>query len=226
MTESLFGPIFSTWDIEQAVLTKLRLWVPEYLAELERKRGYHKRIIPRPPSALSIHGGLDAETWEQAECPEVIVIVDPFGEPERETSVGIIQPYEVRVVANVVGQGSELAEKPEDEARAVASYYGAAVMGILTQNGELTGISTQEDSLILMQSPRLTFPDPSVRQVIQATTVFHAFAEIVNANEGPVPDEPKESPQYGGEPEAEWKPEPVVETVKETIKAVRISEPA
>jgi hypothetical protein len=225
VTESLFGPIYATWDIEQAVTEKLRLWIPEYLAEIERKRGLHKRVIPRPPAPESIHGGLDAETWDQADCPEVIVIVDPFGEPEREASVGMIQPYEVRVVANVVGQGSELAEKPEDEARAVASYYGAAVMGVLTQNGELKGIPTQEDSLVMMQSPGLTFPDPSLRQVIQATTIFHAWAEIVNANEGPVQDEPKESPQYGGEPEAEWKPEPTVSKTTETIKAVKISEP-
>ena len=225
MSESLFGPLVSTWKIEQAVLSTLRLWVPEYLAEAERKDGLHKRVIPRPPAAESIHGGLDFETWTQDLIPEVIVVVDPFGEPEREASVGYIQPYEIRVGACVVGQGSELAEKPEDEARAVASYYGAAVM-LLTQLGELRGIATQEDSLVMVQAPRLSFPDPNLRQVIQSTTIFHTWVEIVNQDEGPVQTEPKESPQYGGEPEAEWKPEPTVSKTSEIIKAVRISEPA
>ena len=78
----------------------------------------------------------------------------------------------------------------------------------------------------MVQAPRLSFPDPNLRQVIQSTTIFHTWVEIVNQDEGPVQTEPKESPQYGGEPEAEWKSEPTVSKTSEIIKAVRISEPA
>lgn len=214
MTESLFGPIWSSWDIEQRVISTYKLWVNEYLAEIERKREYRKGTIPRPPSEQSIHGGVDLQSWTQDDSPEIIVVVEPTGIPEKDASVGYTQAYEIQVGAVRVGSGSELAERPEDEARAVASYYGAASM-LLVQQSALEGLAID---LVMVGSPRVTFPNPDLKQVAQSVATFHTWVTVIEFNAGPNSATPKESPEYNGREEA-WKAEPTVAKTTITDKA-------
>src|SRR5205814_8604005 len=129
----LFGPIRATWELEQAAVETLSIWFPTYLAELERQIGLTNKTIPRPPTPESYHGGVDLESYFQDELPEVVVVVNPLGPPERSASAGYVQGYELQVGCLWVGTGSRLQERPEHEARAIASYLGAASMLLVQQ---------------------------------------------------------------------------------------------
>ncbi len=221
MPESLFGPIVSTWEVEQAAVKTLSVWMNEYLAELERKAGLRHKTLPRLPAPESVHGGVDLETWEQAILPEVIVVCKTLGTPELRGQGGYTQGYDLTVGAIWVGQGSELAEKPEDEARAVASYLGAATM-LLVQHPTLGGLS---ERLRMTVPPSVTLPDPDRRQIALSTAQFEVWvATIIEEGRGPVQELPSESPQFEG-PEEAWKPEPEVKTTRETVKGIPVSEP-
>lgn len=209
MSEDIFGTVVTTWDVEQALLGTLRAWLPEWLADLERKHGLPPKTIKRPPAADSYHGGTDLESWRQDELPEVIVVVKPDGNPQRHGNGSYSQVYEVEIGCQWVGQGSELVEDPEDEARMVASYLGSAC-SMLVQQASLGGISTET---VLTRSPEVTTPEEDKKTIAQVETGFSVRVEsIVNESKGPVGATPEESEGYTG-PEQEHAPRP---DVKET----------
>ncbi len=217
---SLFGEIVSPWDVEQAAVKTLSIWMNEYLAEIERKRGLAKRTIPRIPTPESVHGGPDLERWEQAIMPEVIVVCKTVGGPELRGSGGYAQGYDLTVGCLWIGQGSTLAEAPWEEPRAVASYLGAASM-LLVQQPTLGGLT---ERLVMTVPPSVTVPDPDRRNIALATTQFTAWvATIIEEGKGPINELPAESPFFNGV-EEEWKEEPEVKTTSEPVKAVRVSE--
>jgi hypothetical protein len=217
VSEDFFGPLISSWDVETAAISTLRTWFPTYLAELERQHGLRPKTIPRPPSPESYHGGEDAESFFQEILPEVVVVANPTGEAER-FSESITQCFELQVMCLWIGTGSELAERAEDEARAVASYLGSATM-LLAQQPSLGGLA---ENTILIETPVVSLPNPDARQIAQVVTVFHTFVNVIDPTAGPLQPLPEESPQYGGEPEAPFEEVPEVKETKVTIIAEKI----
>jgi hypothetical protein len=216
MTESIFGPLLSPWPLQQQIIAVYQVWAGEYLAEIERKEKLQPRTIPRPPAAASYHGGIDMLTWKRAELPKLIVVVEPTGQPERDASAGYSQWFEVEVGCIVAGTGgATIADGslvPEDEARAYGSFYGAMAMLLVDHPPGLAS------DIFMVQSPRLSFPSPDERTVVQATTVFHVLvAPLKFLAAGPVQPLPAESPEYVGREEP-WNPEPVVKTTHVTIQ--------
>lgn len=210
---SIFGEILSTYDVEQAAVKTLREWTNDYLAEIERKRGYQKKEIPRPPAAESYHGGVDLESFTQDDTPEVIVICKPQGAPELRGQGGYEQGYDLTVGAVHIGTGSPLAAKPESEARAVASYLGAAVM-LLVQQPTLGGLV---ERLRLTAAPVVSAPQPDRKDIALCTVQFECWVPtIIEEGEGPL--------TLGKEPEEPYPEWPEVKTAKETVKAEPVSE--
>ncbi len=210
---SIFGEIISTYDVEQAAVKTLREWTNDYLAEIERKRGLPKKTIPRPPAFESYHGGVDLESWTQDVAPEVMVICKPLGAPEIRGQGGYGQGYDLTVGCLWVGTGSALAERPEDEARAVASYLGAASM-LLVQQPTLGALS---ERLRMTAPPTISLPNPDRRDIALATTQFEVWvATIIEEGEGPL--------ALGQEPEEPYPEGPEVETTSETVKAEPVTE--
>jgi hypothetical protein len=214
MTESLFGPLISTWPIERQVIDVYETWTHEYLSELERKEGLQRNVIPRPPSPESYHGGIDFLSWKREELPKVIVVVEPTGQPERDASVGYSQWYEVQVGCIVAGVGGLFETLLiEDEARALAGYYGAMSMLLADQPPALA------EDIFMVESPRPTFPNPDDRLICQSTTAFHMLVGPIKLlAAGPTQPQPSESPEYEG-PGEPWKPEPTATSVHTTVNA-------
>lgn len=214
MTETVFGPVVSTWDVELAVISTLREWINEYLRDIEIKRGLKQKTIPRPPAADSIHGGVDLESWRQERGPEIIAVVKPTGAPTLRGQGGYEQGYTLEIGCVWVGAGSPLVEQPEDEARAVASYLGAAVSMLVLNQPTFGGLT---ERLRLTAAPVVTAPNPDRKELALCTTSFEMWvATIVEEGIGPLtPGKPYEEP-YPAEAEAK--------TTKETVKAVLVSE--
>jgi hypothetical protein len=213
MAEDLFGQFISPEDVIDAAVETLRTWLPTYMAEVERQKGLQPRTIPRPPTPESYHGGVDLETWVGADTPEVMVLAKPSGPPERFAS-SYTQGYTLTVGCLCIGTGSTLAERPEDDARIVASYLGAATM-LLVQQPALGGLT---ERLVMIAAPDVSLPDSEKRAIAQVVTEFEVWVtEIVSETAGPVGPTPQESPGYTG-PEEPFTPAPTVTSEHLTVK--------
>lgn len=212
---SIFGPLRGHPQVEDSVLSTLRLWLPTYLWEAERANGLRKGTLPHPPTPKSYRGGLDFFDWEQDECPTVIAVVNPMGEPERTASIGYSQWFEIQVGAVVIDDNPDIA-------RAIAGYYGSAVTGAILQNGDLGGMASRT---VMTAAPKLEFQDPDERIDLQVAATFESLvAPIVTDQGGPAVPTPPDSPQYGGTPDAPYSNWPEVQTATATVTAEPIDE--
>ena len=229
MTESLIGPLVGTYTLEQQIVEKYRVWAFEYLREIERKETLPARALGRPGTPESFHGGLDFTEWKADELPKLIVIVEPSGTVERDASTdpyenehgepegrgGYTQTYEVRVgcIVRALGAGTiaQPSPLPEDEARAIASGWGAMSMLLVDQPPALAS------DIHMVDAPRLSYPNPDERTVVQSTATFWVTVTPIKLlSAGPTSLLPKESPEWQGQEEP-WKQEPVVSTTKLTV---------
>ena len=215
MATEPYGPLRGHWNVEQAVISTLQTWLPEYLARVEEYNELPVRTIPRPTTPESIHGGLDTDSWEETELPVVIAVCKPDGDATYHESAGYSQDWEIRVGCIVKGEPrSQFGDWPEDQARAHASFYGTAVE-LLVQQGSLKGFA---ERTILARSPDLDYPLENERRFIRSTTVFTvSVTEMIREDMGPFGETPAESPDYGGEPEATPEPPPTVEIERITV---------
>ena len=147
MPVSVLSPIISRYEVESHCLSTISQWLETYLSETERQVGLNQGVVPRPPNpeilgpdldfnvsedAQSIHGGIDELTFNVGNTPEIIVLVASEGEPVVLGNGDFNQEFTVQVVAIIEDQD-------EDRARWVADFYGAALMGVMTQTGDLDG---------------------------------------------------------------------------------------
>ncbi len=195
--ESIFGPLLSTWNVDQAVLATLRTWWNTYLAEVERQNDVKNKTIPRPPDEESFRRGLDFEYYEEDNLPAVIVVSKPSGEPEVNSDVGYAQRYEVKV-------GCVCEAEDELTAQLRAAFYGAASQ-LLVQQSELEGFAERTR---MIGAPELDMPDDDERWLCRSITTFYVWvAQIVIAEEGPIsPPGPGTGP--GGEDQEPEDPYP------------------
>jgi hypothetical protein len=212
---SIFGPLVGGSTIEAAVLDTLRTWLPTYLWEVERQHNIAKGTLPHPPTPESYHGGVDFSSWQEDTCPEVIVVCNPTGEPERSGSVGYSQAFEIQIAAVVI-------DAEEDTSRLVAGYYGEALQGALVQQPALGGLA---EHTVMTSAPHLELQDPDERRLHQVSAAFQTFiAPIVIDQGGPDVPTPSDSPLYGGTPDAPYGDWPTVTTTQAVVTADPIDE--
>lgn len=206
MSGEAFGPLVATWNVEQVIVSVYREWLPTYLAAVERQNGLANKTLPRPPEAESYYGGLDFETEVQYGLPAVIVTVNPTGRPERR-STGYSQAYDIQV-------GCVIEMPSEEEARMVASLYGAASM-LLVQLGGLRGLA---ERTVMESAPAVEFVDPERRQLARSVIGFTVYVETIILESGPAGETITESPEIpSANPEERPAERPTVATTHLTV---------
>ncbi len=216
---SLFGTLASTWNVEQAVISTLRLWLPEYAAEVERQNGLAKGLLGRPPTPESYRGALDWLSVKDDWLPEVKVICNPVGEPERQAAA-YMQTFAVEVGCTVK---SEEGTDPEGSARRNAGLLALATMLLGQSAGANLGALNALEEAVCTGTPRVEFIEPENRRYAVGITSWQIHAEVANPNLGPEGATPETSPGYAGLEEP-YRESPEVKKATETIKAVPISE--
>jgi len=197
----IFGSQVATIDVEEAVLSTLRIWIPEWLAATERARGILRETLTRPPAERSYHGGDDFDSWREDQMPEYITVVKADS-LERNASAGYTVAYDVEIACVLI-------EQDEEEARTQISLHGAALM-FLVQQPTLGGLA---ERLVMTKAPTPEFPIPDNRRIARTTASFTVWVStVVEESAGPVQPNPKESPEYEGKEEP-YKDEPIVEDV-------------
>lgn len=191
---STFQNLVSRGAVEQAVLSLIQTppagstypLIVYYLAEVERQLGLAAQTILVPPGSASYRGGVDFDTFEQEWQPVITVAAQPTGEAERYDSDGKYgQWYEIQVAATVTAGD-------EDSARVLADQYGAALAGLLLQQG---GLGTRTDSdgstitfaekTVLRVAPRVEYPNPKLRRLLRSIVLVESFVQGVFAEAGP-----------------------------------------
>lgn len=209
---TIFGPLLSTWNVDQAVLATLRTWLNEYLAEVERQNAVPQKTIPRPPSEESFRRGLDFEYYEEDDLPAVIVVSKPSGEPDVQGNGDYIQRYEVKV-------GCVCEAEDEQTAQMRAAFYGSALQ-LLVQQSDLGGFAQRTR---MIGAPELDLPDDEERWLCRAITTFHVWiAQIVTAEAGPIT--PPGTPGEEHQPESPYPEWPEVGSTHITVTGEPIAD--
>lgn len=129
---TVFGPIVTGSAVEDAVEAHLKLWLPTYLAELERQTGRAVGSVPAPRSYL-VTTRLEKRPEDQ--IPACIIISPGLSGPPERAGDGTITAWwriEVAIAASA---------KDRETSNELAKLYGAAIRTLLLQQPSLGGVA-------------------------------------------------------------------------------------
>lgn len=128
-----FGPIVTSIDVDEAVLTTLRLWLPTYLTKIEEERSLTPGTLQRPKTG-SYDNVIDDEQFPDYDLPAIIVTTaQTEGEPQQDGEGNYYAAWNVAVSAITRGRNKK-------ETRNLASWFEACVRRALVQQGtEISG---------------------------------------------------------------------------------------
>lgn len=124
MTDTEFGPLQSFHDVEEALITHLKLWIDAWLCARERFSGLTCGSLARPKSYITKQTFMELPGEDRT--PSIIVVSSGFSEKPHMHGDGTFDAYMRMAVAALV-------HAPEtQQARNIAGHYQAAITGILT----------------------------------------------------------------------------------------------
>jgi hypothetical protein len=124
-----FGPILSAFEVEHALVACVRIWIRDYLAEMERQRG---QAVEGMPWFRSIVVAGAPEKWPEDQLPALLVSSPGLAETGTRRGIevhgdgGYVARYRVDAVCEVSARGNRQAIR-------LARVYAAAVRALLIQ---------------------------------------------------------------------------------------------
>jgi hypothetical protein len=131
--EEVFGPVVSASEIQLSAISVISIWMPEYIAWIERHIGYDPHTMP---PVATVTGASTLEGWYPV-SPGVIVLLPRLHRPRPRRST----EHVLRDGAGVLSATYELSvvvALPGDMEYLVADYT-AALRTLLLQKGTLYG---------------------------------------------------------------------------------------
>jgi hypothetical protein len=126
----IFGQILTSDAVEQAVVDTLLLWLPTYLAEMERQTGRDPQSVPMPKSVVRQDDINDMDYTEE-NIPMLVVSVPGTTEPPRKDGGGRYS------TTWICGVGFVVAARDQYTTRRLSRLYIAAARAILVQKQSL-----------------------------------------------------------------------------------------
>lgn len=197
---SVFGPIKTGYEVEQAVIAHLKRWMATYLAELERISELEAESLPMVRSWTT---QASTEKWPEDQLPAVLVVSTGLTDQPRSEGDGTTH------ATWRIGLAAICSARTEAKTHAFAKLYFAALRTIMLQHPSLGGYaektvwgSEQYDALPI---------DEEKRTLAAGYGVFDVtVAEVANKLAGVLepPDDPYAEP-------GDW---PTVETTEVDIE--------
>lgn len=130
---SIFGPIITGAQLEQAAMDTLQLWMPDYVAALERETGREPRSVPLPKAWVRRNDAV--ARWPENRVPAIALVspglsTDPVKDGEGNYSCA----FELAV-------GAIVNARDQQSANDLAKLYAAAIRTLLLQRGDLGGFA-------------------------------------------------------------------------------------
>lgn len=122
---NLFGQIITPGQVEQAVAATLKLWMDDYLGEIERVEGYVPGTIERP---LDVITRSQFDHWPEEQVPFLLVMTSGMaGQPERHAQGSYHASW-------LVGVACVVSDVTQEDTRRLALAYAAAVRAAVLQH--------------------------------------------------------------------------------------------
>lgn len=123
---TIFGNILTKKEVEDSVLEHLQLWLPTYLAEIERQKNLGTDFIA-PPVYWSTTFQQGFDFMGEQKTPAILVMSPGInGKPAREGDGTMRAGF-------TVGIGAVVSAREQDETNALATYYAAAIRALMVQ---------------------------------------------------------------------------------------------
>lgn len=123
---TVFGNLLTKKEVEDSVLEHLQLWLPTYLAEVERQKALDPGFIATPVFWSNTPQQSFDFLGEQ-KTPAILVMSPGLaGKPAREGDGTMRASY-------VIGVGAVVSARSQGETNDLASYYAAAIKGLMVQ---------------------------------------------------------------------------------------------
>lgn len=194
---SIYGPIITAWQVEQAVKATLQAWLDTYLGELERQSAgrWALRSIDRPPDAVksweivSEYHDIPGKMLPAISIESPGMAADPVIEAEGEVTTSWL----INVQAVVKGKNRGLA-------RDLLSMYEAAIRKIFFDKGGLGGFA---DGTVVGRSNLSLIPPDRDRSLVGCEVPLTVIVPATNLRvSGPdTPDDPPPTPLPPTSPE-------------------------
>jgi hypothetical protein len=133
---SVFEQIRSGFEVEEACKATLELWLPTYLAEVERQNTIESRALPVPASWVTEN---QFEQVQGAPLPCLIIVSSGTDAPPERDGDGAYRFWFSCGVAAIVEAVTDTA------ARRLAQLYAAAIAAILVQKPSLGGVAARTE---------------------------------------------------------------------------------
>jgi hypothetical protein len=171
---TIFGRIVTGSHVEDAAEATLRLWIPTYIAEIERQTGRDAGTLPTPRSwSLVSEFGLDPEDQFPAIVIESPGLVESPGRDGRGTYRAA---WDLRI-------GVVVAARDERATRRLSTTYAAAIQAALLQHPSLGGFAADTSWLDTRYTP---IADDAGRTLAAGRTYFRVDVDdVVTAKAGP-----------------------------------------
>jgi len=127
---SIFGPIITDDQVEEAVLATLRKWLPTYMAEVERQVGLDAGFYELPV-ASSYTARTDFDNWPEDMLPAIVAIGTGIEDDPVKDGYGLMRGKFLIGITGIVTSTDKLST------RRYAARLGGAVRAALVQHASL-----------------------------------------------------------------------------------------
>jgi hypothetical protein len=205
VASSIFEPIFDASLLEDSVIATLRLWLPEYLAEIRIQRASDVDF----PDIRSYATRNEFTTFPDESIPMIVVISPGLaGHPSMDGEKRISAWWSL-------GIGIIAAANTEKNSSRLAKVYGAAVRAIMLQHQALDE-NWEYSAVDYVDEDYNDVPDPDQERTMRAARlIFRVKVEnVVTAFAGPAEPDPTD-------PGSEW---PTITSADVDVEIVPITE--
>lgn len=187
---TVYGPVVTGEDVENAVIGTLRLWTPAYVAEISAHSGRGRATLPKFRSFTS---AAEADAWPEDQLP-ACVVVSPglYRQPWKDGNGKYRAQWDVALAA--ICSGSDRASTLK-----LLRLYCAALRLTALQNPSLGGFGEGVTWLDESYDDSLGFEDSRtiamglVRLAVEVSSVVSSFGGLKQ-----VPTDPDADPgDYG-----------------------------
>lgn len=173
MTDEVFGPITTSWEIEEVVVAHLKSWSPTYLAFMGRRAG--KTL---PPVRSFVTTPRDPEKWAEDQLPAILVVSPGLAATPTIDGAGVL-----RAIWEV-GLASITSAAEEADTRKMAHYYFMHALVAILQNPSM-GIDA--DTLLSQGWDHTTVPGQQRRTLASTYAVLHVGVDgVLDSRAGPL----------------------------------------
>jgi len=183
MSIEVYGRLIDATQVEDAVEDSLKLWLPAYIAEVERQNSMDPQSLPLPASYSRVN---EFYKWSEDQLPAVLIVSPGLAPTIPKMKGNGIYHCWWRVGVAIIAAGQD-----RETTRMLAKRYTAAVRGALLQHAGLGDFGAE--GITWNGERNSDVPDDSTRTLGSGACTFDVeVSEVVNARLGPStpPDDP------------------------------------